>query len=199
MSQLDGVNHGWTLIQRRRDGSFDFNKSWAEYRNGFGNLKTNVWLGLDNIKRLTDTASYKLYIAVQCHDSDVTSGQSVRYAKYGTFGIGSEAMYYRLSVGSYDNSSTAGDSISVRHNGKYFSTRDRDNDNSPPNCAGQYRSGWWFSVNGCIDSNLNGVWQSYGYFNSTGLPDHYGVAWKTGVAYQNTAYSFQTTVMAVRR
>ena len=196
MSQLDGVNNGWTLIQRRLDGSFDFNKTWVEYRNGFGNLKANFWLGLDTIKRITDTSTYKLYIAVQCHadDSDATYGQSVRYAKYGTFNIGSEAANYRLSVGNYNTASTAGDSLSTTHNGRYFSTRDRDNDNSPPNCAEQYYSGWWF--NGCLDSNLNGVWRNRGYLSSTGLPEQYGVAWRSG---WSSSYSFKTTVMAVRR
>ena len=193
MSKLDGLNNGWTLFQRRRDGAFDFNRNWDEYRSGFGNLKNNFWLGLDSIKRLTDAASYKLYIAVQYHGADVTTGQTVRYAKYNTFGIGSEVMYYKLSVGSYDPSSTIVDSLCINHNGKFFSTKDRDNDNSPPNCASMYQAGWWYY--GCVDANLNGVWQDIGYYNSTRLPSRYGVAWKTD---QNN-YSFKTTVMAVRR
>ncbi|KAL5467057.1 hypothetical protein EMCRGX_G031224 [Ephydatia muelleri] len=193
MSKLDGLNNGWTLFQRRRDGTFDFNRNWDEYRSGFGNLKNNFWLGLDSIKRLTDAASYKLYIAVQYHGADVTTGQTVRYAKYNTFGIGSEVMYYKLSVGSYDPSSTIVDSLCINHNGKFFSTKDRDNDNSPPNCANMYQAGWWYY--GCVDANLNGVWQDIGYYNSTRLPSRYGVAWKTD---QNN-YSFKTTVMAVRR
>lgn len=193
MSKLDGRNNGWTIFQRRRDGSFDFNRNWVEYRNGFGNLKANFWLGLESIKRLTDTANHILYIAVQSHEADGTTDQSVRYAKYGTFGIGSEAMYYKLSVGSYNISSTIVDSLSIKHHGKYFSTKDRDNDNSPPNCANMYQAGWWYF--GCADANLNGVWQNVGYCNSTGLPSGYGVVWKTDQKY----YSYKTTVMAVRR
>lgn len=193
MGQLDGLNNGWTVIQRRRDGSFDFNRNWVEYRNGFGNLKSNFWLGLESIKRLTDTASYKLYIALQYNELDVKNGQSVSYAKYGTFRIGSETVNYKLSLGDYDTSSTANDSLSI-HDGKYFSTKDRDNDNAPPNCAAQNEAGWWYSGPDCVNANLNGVWQSYEYSKPKVM------AGKLALKNPDKTYSFiKTTVVAVRR
>ena len=50
---------------------------------------------------------------------------------------------------------TAGDSLSY-HRGSAFSTKDRDNDKSPGNCAAVTKGAWWFKS--CVLSNLNGVY-----------------------------------------
>jgi len=34
------------VVQRRQDGSLDFNKNWTEYEDGFGKLTGEFWYGL---------------------------------------------------------------------------------------------------------------------------------------------------------
>ncbi|KAL9967656.1 hypothetical protein ACROYT_G025936 [Oculina patagonica] len=139
---------GWTVFQRRQDGSVDFYRGWNDYKAGFGQLTAEFWLGNDKIHRLT--ASRPSSLRVELED---WNGVKV-YAKYGKFNIGDEQAQYRLEVGSY--SGTAGDSItsSPSLNNMAFSTKDRDNDRSGSNCAVSYTGAWWY--HGCHWSNLNG-------------------------------------------
>ena len=86
---------GWTVFQRRLDGSVDFYRGWTDYKNGFGNLYGEFWLGLDKIQRLTTTVKNKLRV-----DLMDTNGKTA-YAEYNMFAVPSEKNKYKLSVGTY--------------------------------------------------------------------------------------------------
>ena len=86
---------GWTVFQKRLNGSVDFYRVWADYKRGFGNLNFEFWLGLDKIHHLTSSGKYKLRV-----DLEDFAGNTV-YAEYGLFAVGSEGTKYQLTIGSY--------------------------------------------------------------------------------------------------
>ena len=94
---------GWTVFQRRLDGSVDFYLGWASYKNGFGNLNGEFWLGNDNLHRLTTADNVTLRVDLEDFDGNIT------YAEYTTFKMANESDKYRLLVGGYKG--TAGDSM----------------------------------------------------------------------------------------
>ena len=85
---------GWTVFQKRLDGSVDFYRGWKDYKRGFGNLNGEFWLGLDKIHRLTKERS-RLHV-----DLEETTGKTA-YAEYDFFGVASERSKYKLSLGTY--------------------------------------------------------------------------------------------------
>ena len=86
---------GWTVIQKRIDGSVDFYRGWADYKNGFGNLNGEFWLGLDKIHRLTKSIKNRLRV-----DLEDTKGKTA-YAEYDMFAVTSERTKYQLGLGTY--------------------------------------------------------------------------------------------------
>ena len=86
---------GWTVVQKRFDGSVDFFRAWDDYKRGFGNLNGEFWLGLDRIHRLTVSSNYKLRV-----DLEDTHGKTV-FAEYSSFSVANETAKYQLSLGSY--------------------------------------------------------------------------------------------------
>ena len=131
---------GWLVVQRRQDGSVDFNRNWVDYENGFGSLTGEFWYGLQPLHCLTNQGMWEMRI-------DVTySNGTKRYFSYSSFRIGPASSNYTLNV-------VIGDKISdpfVSHplHGSSFTTKDKDNDTwKRGNCAvtnaGGNAGGWW--------------------------------------------------------
>ena len=180
---------GWTVFQRRKDGSVDFYRNWTDYENGFGDLTGEFWLGLSKIHRLTKEGSNTLRVDLGDFDNDT------RYANYSTFNVSDGSTEYILTVGGY--SGTAGDGLITdwhsghNHNGMRFTTRDNDNDKDNGwNCANPYNGAWWF--NACHQSHLNGRY----YTNPTGATTWHGIIW---IDWKGNSYSLKFTEMKTRR
>ncbi|XP_043941159.1 angiopoietin-related protein 1 [Protopterus annectens] len=172
---------GWTVIQRRVDGSINFFRNWENYKKGFGNIDGEHWLGLENIYLLTKQGNYKLLIELE----DWTDKKV--YAEYSSFRLEPESDFYRIRLGTYQGN--AGDSM-IWHNGKQFTTLDRDRDLYSGNCAHFHKGGWWY--NACSHANLNGVWYRGGHYRNK-FQD--GIYWED---YRGGSYSLRSVKMMIR-
>ncbi|XP_053696224.1 ficolin-2-like [Sabethes cyaneus] len=143
-------NGGWTVIHRRFDGTLNFNRTWTEYRDGFGSLQGEYWLGLEKMHQITRNDNYELLVVMTSFNGTTKS------ARYQRFIVASEFEKYKLILGQFVGGD-AGDSFSS-HDGLMFSTLDRDNDSFDNSCATLHKSGWWFQK--CYAVNLNGHYEA---------------------------------------
>ncbi|XP_029453381.1 fibroleukin-like [Rhinatrema bivittatum] len=183
---------GWTVFQRRQDGSVDFNRTWQEYKQGFGSLHGEHWLGNECLHSLTRLGQHALRIELE----DWYGVK--RHAIYRKFKVASEQHKYRLMAREYQGN--AGNALSYsrnyNHDHKYFSTYDSDNDNYPAgNCGSYYGTGWWFDS--CLAANPNGKYHRGRYSGVTN-----GIYWGTWYILTdkrtNQKYSFKRVEMKTR-
>ncbi|XP_020833839.1 angiopoietin-related protein 4 isoform X2 [Phascolarctos cinereus] len=174
---------GWTVIQRRLNGSVDFHQPWEAYKSGFGDPNGEFWLGLEKVHHITGDRGSRL--AVQLLDWE-GNAQSVQIP----FHLGGEDTAYSLKL----TGPVAGELGPATEDGLSlpFSTWDRDHDlRTDLNCAENLSGGWWFST--CGHSNLNGK-----YFHSLPRQRHQrkqGIFWKT---WRGRYYPLQATTMLIQ-
>ena len=86
---------GWTVSQKRVDGTVDFFLKWSDYKQGFGDLSGGFWLGSDKIHRLTSDNNNRLRVDLEDFEGNKA------YAEYDMFGVMSENDKCKLILGSY--------------------------------------------------------------------------------------------------
>ncbi|XP_055943302.1 techylectin-5A-like [Argiope bruennichi] len=137
---------GWTVIQRR--GNFipqqDFYLYWKDFKNGFGDVKRDFWLGNDNIYALSNQGPVEIRIELE----DARGNR--RYAVYKHFRLEDEEHKYKLWISNYTGD--AGDGMSA-HSGKRFSTKDE----GKASAVTALKGAWWINVD-WAHSHLNGLY-----------------------------------------
>lgn len=174
-------DHGATVIQRRKDGSVNFDQIWEKYENGFGDFQGEFWLGLKKIHSLVTQGNSVLHIQLEDWK------QARRFLEY-RFNLNGPESNYTIHLTQL--SGDVPDPMS-NHTGMMFSTKDRDNDNhQDSNCAHSFTGGWWF--NACGDTNLNG---RYFHMRPKGRSERRrGIQWRPG---QKAAHSLKLTQISV--
>ncbi|XP_051993278.1 fibrinogen gamma chain [Xyrauchen texanus] len=204
--EIDSFGRGWTVLQRRRDGSVDFNRNWVQYKEGFGYLspddKTEFWLGNEKMHLLSVQSNVPYVLRIEMVDWEGNK----KFADYSTFKIGPEVDSYRLTY-AYYSGGDAGDAFDgvdfgvdpsdkfyTSHNGMQFSTPDKDNDKFHDHCALQEGSGWW--MNRCHAAHLNGKYYSGGKYTEKDSQYGYdnGLIWAT---WHSRWYSLKETTMKI--
>ncbi|XP_069837453.1 angiopoietin-related protein 3 [Dendropsophus ebraccatus] len=132
----------WTVIQRRTDGSVDFNQTWEDYAKGFGDLRGEFWLGLKKIFSLSQQAEYILHIELQDWKNNV------RFVEY-LFTLGDQDTSYSLQL-----SQVLGNIPSAlpEYTPLPFSTGDHHSQHLK--CSAETSSGGWWKSS-CGGTNLN--------------------------------------------
>ncbi|XP_060665975.1 angiopoietin-related protein 2-like [Drosophila nasuta] len=133
------------IIQKRFDGSQDFNNNWNEYVNGFGHLREEFFIGLEKLHLITSSTRYQLLISIK-HPWGSFSAQ------YDNFRIGNSTSFYNLvSIGRYNGNLN----VFQWNVNQPFSTYDQNHYLNAQNCAEVFKGGWWYQPS-CSDDNLNG-------------------------------------------
>jgi hypothetical protein len=140
---------GYIVVQKRFDGSQSFFQGWSRYKEGFGNLFAEYWLGLDTLWWLTEGNPRRIKI--------VAAESPYKFsAEWGIFSVGSEAQKYMLTAKSFDRAASTYDfDFLQQSDGKYFSTWEVDNDAYSAGSCATYYGAFWHGACSHIIANLD--------------------------------------------
>ena len=131
---------GWTRIMNRVDKTNAFNKSWSDYKYGFGDINGNHWLGFNSINKILLTGDFMARFEFE--------NSQFYYFEVDLIKIGSESQNFILTLGQV-TSYTIKTNLAY-NNGCEFHTFDHNPGSS--NCPIQYQAGWWFNQCYCFCS-----------------------------------------------
>lgn len=77
-----------------------FYENWNNYRDGFGDLNSEFWLGNEKLHFITSQKDYQLQIDLWFENG----GNGSEYLHYDLLRISSEATFYQIELGSFSGS-----------------------------------------------------------------------------------------------
>ena len=145
--ELDGG--GWLAFQKRFDGSVDFfNQEWYDYKEGFGDVDGEHWLGNKWLNLLTTSEKYDYLVWAKAYDGDT------RMKKMLGVRVENEIEHYRITFEEEGHYFEPDVSYGTTHmDGSKFSTVLVENDVHLDNCAALYGP-WWHKA--CFNEAMNG-------------------------------------------
>ena len=172
------------MIQKRVDGNEDFEyKNWDDYVEGFGNVASDYWMGLEEIHQLSSERPMSLEVDIETY----SGGEPFTFT-YDMFALAGAEDNYRILLSGFSTSSDRlrNDPFRMVY-GNMFTTRDRDNDQyNRDNCATtRQRGGWWYRSDPLL--NLNGNYEG----------DVPSPTW-TGIVMQYIDTSLSTPIRAIK-
>ena len=175
---------GWIVMQKRFDGSVDFNRDWKTYQSGFGDANGELWLGNEFIHQYTSTQQTEMYVEGKAFDGQIA------VSRLSNAIVGSSVAKYPITFDSCLSTEVAWCTDFEIHNNTKYSTNDADNDNNAGMaCAVIYPSGWWFRI--CFSVNLNGL-----YSHTESITGYMGIMW---LSFRPPHQSLKETKMMLRR
>lgn len=149
------VELGYVLYQRRVDLSFVFNQTWASYKNGFGNICGNFWLGNEPAHQMT-SKNGPCSLRLEIKPVDFSTTYIVHYL---FFYIKPEANKYALNVTGFQSDLLDADKDALTPlNAMPFSTVDSWQSSCGINCPSQLGEGWWFKCCYLVNSVPSPTW-----------------------------------------
>ena len=178
---MDTDGGGWTVFLKRQDGSVEFQQDRATYKEGFGDVTGEYWLGLDTLHAITAAKVYEIRADVTDWENDAA------YSLHSSFLVDDDSEEYKVHIGSFLEGN--GGNALNNNNNKRFSTYDRDLDSSSSNCAETKGGGFWYnSCSYCYPTSKY-------YVGGTSSAD--GLRWHTWSKHSNT-YSMKTVDLKLR-
>ena len=136
---------GWVVLMRRLDGTVNFtSRTWASYKNGFGQHgeNTELWLGNEYVHQLTyDHINKPSEIRMEAYAFDGT----ICTMTANNFHLENESESYTLRLGKIKSSRTCPPANT--HLRKHINNPFQTNDRRLGNNFGftHYQGGWWYN------------------------------------------------------